>query len=115
MGKLPFVKAASVSHIHYKDFREHLKSNGSSFPGIVRTKCVPNVRGTRSAHHIMFLLFLVLGVAFYDETKMMLYRRKSHVIGYNNHRHTKILQNFKIGQIIHEYLSVAFLYVLRIL
>ena len=71
-----------------------------------------------SAYHILFLWFLVLGVALYDDTKMMLHRRKSHGIRYTNHRRTIliILQDWsiKIAQVIQECLNVAFLYVLSI-
>ena len=50
---------------------EHLKSKETSFQGIVWTKWVSKREIARSAHHILFLWFLVLGVALYDETKMM--------------------------------------------
>ena len=68
---------------------KHLKSNGTSFQGIEWAKWVSKCKGTRSAQNILW--FLVLGVALYDETKTMLYRWKSHVIGHTNHRHTKLL------------------------
>ena len=71
---------------------EHLKSNGTSFQGTVWTKWVSKCKGTRSAQNILFLWFLVLGVALYDETKMMLYRWKSHVTGHTNHSHPASLK-----------------------
>ena len=56
------------------------------------TKRVSKCEGAKSAkYHILFLWFLVLGVALYDETKMMLYRQKSQGIGHTNHRHTKLI------------------------
>ena len=70
---------------------EHLKSNGTSFQGIVWTKWVLKCNGARSAHHILFLWFLVSGVALYDERKMMLCCRKSPEIRHTNHRHIKLI------------------------
>ena len=57
-------------------------------PGNCVEKLVSKCKGARSAHHKLFLIFLVLGVALYDKTKMMLNRRKSHGIGATNHIHT---------------------------
>ena len=66
---------------------EHLKSNYKELRGQNESK----YKGARSAHRILCLRFLVLRVALYDETKMMLYSRKSHEIGHTNHRQWNLL------------------------
>ena len=78
-------------YIHYKDLAEHLKSNGTSFQGIVWTKWISKCKGARSAHHILLFWFLDFGVALYDETKVMCYSPKSPGIGHTNHRHIELL------------------------
>ena len=70
---------------------EHLKSNETSLQRILWTKRAFKCKDARSAHHIIFLLLLVLKVALYDERKLMLYHRKSHEIRHTNHRHTKLI------------------------
>ena len=54
---------------------EYLKSNETSFQEIMWTKRVSKCKGARNAYHKLFLWFLVLGVAWYDETKVMFYSR----------------------------------------
>ena len=83
---------------------ERLKSIEASFQGIVWTKWVFKCKGARGALHILFLWFLVLGVALYDEIKLMLCCQKFHGNGKTNHRHAKLII-LQVWNVYHKHCS----------
>ena len=78
-------------HRHYKASRIAFRKYRIVIPRMCVDKISHEMKERNECKpHIAFVTF-IFGVVVYDDTEMMLQRRKSHGNGYTNQRHTKLI------------------------